>query len=109
MENIQKWLKFSYEIFKLFRNKKLLLLNILLTIYIATNLIGGERGLISYYEKDKIQKNLAEKKTRLSNELVEIQKKNQLLSTNLNLDYVDMIYREKLKFGKKDELIIKLK
>ena len=53
--------------------------------------------------------NLAEKKTRLSNELVEIQKKNQLLSTNLNLDYVDMIYREKLKFGKKDELIIKLK
>ena len=92
-----------------FRNKKLLLLNILLTIYIATNLIGGERGLISYYEKDKIQKNLAEKKTRLSNELVEIQKKNQLLSTNLNLDYVDMIYREKLKFGKKDELIIKLK
>ena len=92
-----------------FRNKKLLLLNILLTIYIATNLIGGERGLISYYEKDKIQKNLDEKKTRLSNELVEIQKKNQLLSTNLNLDYVDMIYREKLKFGKKDELIIKLK
>jgi len=92
-----------------FKNKKLLLLNILLTIYIATNLIGGERGLISYYEKDKIQKNLDEKKTRLSNELVEIQKKNQLLSTNLNLDYVDMIYREKLKFGKKDELIIKLK
>ena len=69
----------------------------------------AKRGLISYYEKDKIQKNLAEKKTRLSNELVEIQKKNQLLSTNLNLDYVDMIYREKLKFGKKDELIIKLK
>ena len=92
-----------------FRNKKLILLNILLTIYIGTNLIGGERGLISYYEKDKIQKNLDEKKTRLSNELVEIQKKNQLLSTNLNLDYVDMIYREKLKFGKKDELIIKLK
>ena len=92
-----------------FRNKKLLLLNILLTIYIATNLIGGERGLISYYEKDKIQKNLDEKKTRLSNELVEIQKKNQLLSTNLNLDYVDMIYREKFKFGKKDEIIIKLR
>ena len=52
--------------FKLFfRNKKLLLLNILLTIYIATNLIGGERGLISYYEKDKIQKNLAEKNKTL--------------------------------------------
>ena len=41
------------------------------------------------------------KKTRLSNELIEIQKKNQLLSTNLNLDYVDMIYREKIEVWKK--------
>ena len=41
--------------------------------------------------------------------LKDLQKKNRLLSTNLNFDYVDMIYREKLKFGKKEELIIKLK
>ena len=38
-----------------------------------------------------------------------LKKKNKLLSTNLNLDYIDMVYREKLKFGKKDEIIINLK
>ena len=92
-----------------FKTKKLLLLNILLTFYIVTNLVGGERGLRSYYEKDRVHKNLIQKEIKLSNELTKIEKKNQLLSTNLNLDYVDMIYREKLKFGKKDEIIIKLK
>ena len=92
-----------------FKTKKLLLLNILLTFYIATNLVGGERGLISYYEKDRVHKNLIQKEIKLSNELTKIEKKNQLLSTNLDLDFVDMIYREKLKFGKKDEIIIKLK
>ena len=91
------------------KTKKLLLLNILLTFYIATNLIGGERGLVSFYEKERIHKDLLHNENRLLKELTEYEKKNQLLSSNLNLDYVDMIYREKLKFGKKDEIIIKLK
>ncbi len=96
-------------LFNFFLKKKLLFLNILLTLYIATNLIGGERGLISYYEKEKKHKDLIQKEKRLLKTLAEFEKKNQLLSTNLDLDYVDMIYREKLKFGKKNELIIKLK
>ena len=95
--------------FIFFKKKKLLLLNILLTFYIATNLIGGERGLVSFYEKERIQKNLMQKEVKLSKELTKFDKKNNLLSSNLNLDYIDMIYREKLKFGKKDEIIIKLK
>ena len=97
------------DIINFLKNRKLLLMNILLTLYIATNLIGGERGLISFYEKEKILKNLVEKEKELSEELNEFEKKNKLLSTNLNLDYIDMIFREKLKFGKKDEIIIKLK
>ena len=97
------------DIINFLKNKKLLLMNILLTLYIATNLIGGERGLISFYEKEKILKNLVEKEKELSEELNEFEKKNKLLSTNLNLDYIDMIFREKLKFGKKYEIIIKLK
>ena len=92
-----------------FKTKKLLLLNIMLTLYIATNLIGGERGLVSFYEKDRIQKNLLQEENRLLTELENFEKKNRLLSTNLDLDYVDMIYREKLKYGKKDEIIVKLK
>ena len=81
----------------------------MLTLYIATNLIGGERGLVSFYEKDRIQKNLLQEENRLLTELENFEKKNRLLSTNLDLDYVDMIYREKLKYGKKDEIIVKLK
>ena len=96
-------------LFNFLTKKKLLLLNILLTLYIATNMIGGERGLVSYYEKEKKQKNLVEKKNALSEKLNEFEKKNNLLSTNLNLDYVETLYREKLKFGKKEEIIIKLK
>ena len=96
-------------LFNFFIKKKLLLINLLLTLYIATNLIGGERGLVSYYEKEQKQKNLIQKEKKLSDELSEYEIKNRLLSKNLNFDYVDMIYREKLKFGKKDEIIIKLK
>jgi cell division protein FtsB len=96
-------------LFNFFKKKKLLLLNILLTLYIATNMIGGERGLVSYYEKEKKQQSLIEKEKLLSEKLDEFEKKNKLLSTNLNLDYIDMIFREKLKFGKKEEIIIKLK
>ena len=73
------------------------------------NMIGGERGLISYYEKEKKQMILVEKKNVLSEKLNEFEKKNKLLSTDLNLDYVETLYREKLKFGKKEEIIIKLK
>ena len=96
-------------LFNFLKTKKLLLLNILLTFYIATNLIGGERGLVSFFDKEKAHKDLIQKENKLSTELTEFEKKNQLLSSNLNLDYVDMIYREKLRFGKKDEIIIKLK
>ena len=92
-----------------FKTKKLLLLNIVLSIYIVTNLIGGERGLVSYYEKKKLEKELEIKEASLINELLEVEKMNTLLSTKLNLDFIDTIYREKLKFGKKEEIIIKLK
>ncbi len=64
-------------LFNFFTKKKLLLLNILLTLYIVTNMIGGERGLISYYEKEKKQKNLIEKKNILSKKLDEFEKKKQ--------------------------------
>ena len=72
-------------------------------------MIGGERGLVSYYEKEKKQINLIEKANLLSEKINDFEKKNRLLSTDLNLDYVDMIYREKLKVGKENEIIIKLK
>ena len=95
------------KVYKFLKTKKLLLLNFLLVLYIATNLIGGERGLISFYEKKHIQEKLKAKEEKIIKELSEYEKRNKLLSTKIDLDYIDMVYREKLKFGKKNEIIIK--
>ena len=94
---------------KIFKTKKIFLLNIFLTLYVSINLIGGERGLISYFEKKNMEKFLAQKEIELTQKLKEIEKKNKLLSENINLDYLDALYREKLRFGKKNEILIKLK
>ena len=94
---------------QIFKTKKLFLLNIFLTLYVGINLISGERGLFSYFEKKNIEKSLIQKELELTKKLNTIEKKNKLLSKNIDLDYLDTIYREKLKFGKKDEILIKLK
>ena len=90
------------------KKKKLILLNIFLTLYIGINLIGGERGLISYFEKKKIYDELINKEKTLSTELIKLEKKISLIKNN-DYDYLDMLYREKFKFGTKDEIIIKIK
>tara|TARA_B100001250_G_C19783900_1_gene783176 strand:- start:1402 stop:1698 length:297 start_codon:yes stop_codon:yes gene_type:complete len=94
---------------QIFKTKKLFLLNIFLTLYVAINLVGGERGLISYFKKKNVESALVQKELDLSKKLNEINNKNKLLSENIDLDYLDTLYREKLKFGKEDEIIIKLK
>ena len=96
------------QLITIFKNKKLFLLNIFLTIYVAVNLIGGERGLLSYIDKKNIEKELISKELALSQKLNIIKNKNKLLSGNVDLDYLDTIYRSKFKLGKKDEIIIKL-
>ena len=91
-----------------FKKKKLILFNIFLTLYVGINLIGGERGLISYFEKKKIYQELIQKETVLNEELNDLKHKIKLI-TNNDLDYLDMLYREKLRYGTKDEILIKLK
>ena len=90
------------------QKKKFLLFNIFLTLYIGINLIGGERGLISYFDKKKIYEELLNKDIILSAQLKEFENKISLLKNN-DFDYLDMLYREKFRYGTKDELIIKLK
>ena len=90
-----------------FKKRKLILINVFLTLYIGINLIGGERGLISYFEKKSLYENLINEEKILNSDLKNLQKKIDLISKN-DLDYLDMLYREKLKYGTKDEIIIKL-
>ena len=94
--------------FDVFKRKKLLFFNIFLFLYIAINLFTGDRGLLSYFEKREIKENLLDKKNVLIKELSILEHKNKLLSENLNHDLVDTLIREKLMFGRKDEIIIKL-
>jgi cell division protein FtsB len=91
-----------------FKKKKLILLNIFLTLYVSINLIGGERGLISYFEKKKIHQELTQEEAVLNEELRDLNHKIKLI-TNNDLDYLDMLYREKLRYGTKDEILIRLK
>jgi cell division protein FtsB len=95
--------------FEILKTKKIFFFQVFLTLYIGINLIGGERGLISYFEKNTYEKKLSIKNTELKERLGVIEYKNKLLSENTNLDYLDTLYRTKLKFGTKDEILIKLK
>ena len=94
---------------EILKKKKLLLLNIFLTLYIAINLIGGERGLVSFFDKKNTEIKLINEEIRLIETRNELVNKNTLLSKNIDLDYLDTLYRKKLKLGKKDEIIIKLR
>ena len=91
-----------------FKKRKLILFNIFLTLYSGINLIGGERGLVSYFEKKKMHKELIQKELVLNEELKDLKHKIKLITSN-DLDYLDMLYREKLKYGTKGEILIKLK
>ena len=69
------------------------------------NLFDGQRGLISYFEKKNIINNLSEKKEILIKKLNLIEKKNNMLTEVIDLDYLETIYREKFMVGKKGEKI----
>ena len=76
------------KLFQVFNYKKIILLNIFLTLYVIINLIGGERGLISYFEKKNIEKELKKKEFHLSKSLESLENKNILLSEKMNLDSI---------------------
>ena len=90
------------------KRKKFILFNIFFTLYIGINLIGGERGLISYFDKKRIYEELEIKDKVLTSELKDLENKISLVKNN-DPDYLDTLYREKFRYGTKDEIIIKLK
>ena len=75
-----------------------LLVSTFLILYFFFNLMSGERGLISYFEKQKIIMNLTEKETQLTKKIEELDYKNSLLSDNLDLDYIETLIRERFLF-----------
>ena len=89
------------------KKKKFLLFNIFFTLYIGINLIGGERGLISYFDKKNTYEKLIEEEKILTAKLKDLDYKISLINKN-DPDYLDMLYRQKLNYVTEDEIIIKL-
>ena len=87
---------------KLKKNYFLLIVTFLL-IYFFFNLLGGERGLISYIEKKKIFTNLKEEQKNLFIEISDLKHKNSLLTESIDLDFIEILIRKKFLFGKEGE------
>jgi len=92
---------------QIINQKKFTLIAVFLFLYVLINLLDGQRGLISYYEKQKIKYQLVEEKKTLSIKLAMVEKKNKLLTGKVDLDYLEMLYREKFMVGKSNEYIYK--
>ena len=108
LEIQQKWLKFNYMRFvEIINHKKFTLFLIFSCLYLTLNLIDGERGLISYFEKKTLLSNLNNEKGLLADELQSVENKNNLLSNIQSYDLVDTLIREKFMYGKKGEVLIK--
>ena len=82
-----------------------LLVSTFLILYFFFNLLSGQRGLISYFEKKQVLNTLQNKEFSLKKQIKDLDFKNSLLSDNLDLDYIETLIRERFLFGKKNETI----
>ena len=90
---------------QIINKKKIILITIFLFLYLILNLFDGERGLISYFEKKNIINNLSMEKKLLIKKVNLIEKKNNMLTDVIDLDYLETVYREKFMVGKKSEKV----
>ena len=90
---------------RLIKRNYFLLISVFLIFYFSFNLFSGERGLFSYIEKKELLSNLKKEELTLTSNIEVMDHKNSLLSTNLDLDYIETLIRERFLFGKKLSLI----
>ena len=87
---------------KLKKNYFILIITFLF-IYFFFNLLDGDRGLVSYMEKKDIYDQLKNDQITLNNKIEELEHKNSLLTENIDLDFIEILIREKFLFGKEGE------
>ena len=86
-----------------------LLVSTFLIIYFFFNLLSGQRGLISYFDKKQYLEELKMDEAAIINKIKDLDFKNSLLSDNLDLDYIETLIRERFLFGKENEKIYIIK
>ena len=89
--------------FKIIKKNYFLLITTFVILYFLFNLLDGERGLFSYIKKKEILINLQKSEKDYVDKIDNLEFKNSLLTTNLDLDYIETLIRGKFFFGKKDE------
>ena len=86
-------------------DKKFYFIILIIVLYIVFNFFGGDRGLIEYFKKKNLLKEIQEKNLEIKREIIFLTRKNDFLSVNINKDYLDEIYRDYFVLGKKGEKI----
>ncbi len=94
---------------RLIKRNYFLLISLFLILYFGFNLVSGERGLFSYIEKKQLLSNLKNEELTLISKIEDMDHKNSLLNTNLDLDYIETLIRERFLFGKEGETIYIIK
>ena len=87
---------------KLKKNYFILIITFLF-IYFFFNLLDGDRGLISYIQKKDIYEQLKNDQITLNSKIEDLEHKNSLLTENIDLDFIEILIREKFLFGKEGE------
>ena len=90
---------------EIINQKRFTLIGIFLCLYVILNLFDGERGLISYFEKQKIKEQLLQEQKLLTLRTDSFEKKNSLLTDSIDIDYLEILYRKKFMAGKRNEKI----
>ena len=91
------------------KNNYFLLISTFLILYFFFNFLDGERGLFSYFKKKEVLLDLKIEEAQLLNKIKDLEFKNSLLSDKLDLDYVEILIREKFLFGKEGETLYIIK
>ena len=91
--------------FKIFNLNKIIIINLILTVYFLINALTGEKGYFSMKKKDKMLHDLTVSEGVLLSELKSLSLRNVMLTEDLNLDYLDEKYREIFVLGKKNEVL----
>ena len=93
------------KVVEILKKNYFLLVSTFFFIYIVFNFLDGERGLFSYLEKKEIYNQKIQKKSNLITKLNDVEKKILLLTENIDLDYLEILYREKFFYGKPNEKV----
>lgn len=95
--------------FLFFKNYKFIIINIFLIMYFAINFFDGNRGYFSFQNKKLEYQSLVEVEKNLKIENQQLKEENEALTTKINLEFIDEMYRKKFLVGKKGEKLIIIK